>query len=158
MQDTTLGFINTLCATVRQDSNLSQEAVGERADLDASTICRIELSEREAMARHVKALGELTHDVRLVQWMFPWIIYQPRTAERTPPIGDVKELILQELQVLEKVVPAVKYVHQIVGDGRVDESDDVAIADLDGLHEQVREMTEKVDRAIAAFRESKIRR
>jgi hypothetical protein len=154
MRDDTVGYINTLMQAVREDGQLTQDAVGQHADLDKSSICRCELGEREIIARHVRALGCLTRDRRLVAWMFPWLTFtESKTPERIPPAGDVKDLIHRELEAMQTLVPAIKYVNQIISDGKIDGNDDQAIANLAGLHEKIRDLMTEVDRAVAQARE-----
>jgi len=152
----TMGFLNTLIQTVRNDAGICQEAVAAKADIATSTVSRCENGDLEVSARLVKALGELTEDIRLPHYLFPWL-FRTMVPTRQPP-ADVQALITDEIALLEEIPEALRYMVKIVADGRVDATDDGAIAKLLGKHDRVRGLTMKIDNALAALREKAGRR
>jgi len=153
---TAMGFLNVLCKEARTDAGLSQDQVAAQADVATSTICRTEHGDLEVTARVARALGELTQDLRLARYMFPWLFVQQRSTPTSPP-GDPRKLVPDEIAALRKCVDALVCLEKIVVDGRVNADDDMLLADILKKHQQIREQTEALDRALQQLRSSTTR-
>lgn len=127
--------INELCRLVREERNLTLDYVAEQSDLSISTICRCELGAREVPASYLRALFQVTRDRRLLQWFdpdFAQVVSATQTRRLAPP-KPLEEILPSLIVNLEKLAGALKLVEAINRDGRVDESDDIALAKCNDL-------------------------
>jgi len=159
--ETEMGFLNELCRQVREQHNICLEGIGRTCDMATSSICRYELGEREVPFRYVRALWWVTKDARLLHFFDPDIAkaldQQKRSrpaAKRVAPAGDPKDLLPAELAAVKELAEAAEYVNRIVIDGKVDDTDNLAIGNLLHKHAQIRELLDATDAALVAFRQA----
>lgn len=170
-----MSLINDLVRQAREAAQLTMEACSGISDYSVTQIHRYEQGECEVSFRYVSRLFAATGDRRLLmcfnstvaeliaQMNRPQPPAQPAepAAGRYPaarPVasahaGDPRDLIRRELEALEELTRAARYVQQIVGDGAVDESDNVAIGQLLHKHEHVVAIIEACDRALVGYRD-----
>jgi transcriptional regulator with XRE-family HTH domain len=166
-----MALINDIVRQAREQSQLTLEACAGFSDYSITQIHRYEQGECEVSFRYVSRLFAATGDRRLLACFSPGAaeILDQRlasarddkrgemqsatpSAQRTPPPGDPADLLRRELDALRQLTDAAQYVQQIVGDGLVDETDNIAIGQLLAKHDQVAAIMSACDRALIAYR------
>jgi len=152
--DGEMSYASELVREVRESYGLVLKQVAAATGYSTSAINRWEIC-ADPPATYVARLFAMTHDARLVQLVCPGltICQLDLVPQRTPPPGDPMALIAEELEAIEQAAKAAQYVSRIVGDGRVDESDDHALAKLSEAHNRVHDRLARVDAALAAWRQ-----
>lgn len=129
----------TLLAKVLEERGVTVLALASRAGYDDKSIYRYLAGERTCPSTVLRAAFELTGDLRiigLIAGAVPICVHPvgvapaasgsapPPPAQRIPPVD---QLFPQAADAIEHLSRSLKYMHKIVADGRVDQSDAAAI-------------------------------
>jgi len=162
MKSKPMPFANEVIREVRLSNNIKLESLSRCMGYSTSQINAVENGDRRATIKFVRSMFHATGDLRLVELIAPGVAAQlaesatlkrKNRPTRTPPPGDPKQLLPELLSVLEACTAATRYVEQIVRDGRVDESDDTAIAGFMERSNSAVKLLAKANRAMIAWRD-----